>query len=53
MGFRRESVESAGDSGLSDRRPTQAYLHSMSRRDSVDRESPEDLVLSALAAGNS
>jgi hypothetical protein len=51
MGFRRESVESAGDSGLSDRRPTQAYLNSMSRR--PEGESPEDLVLSALAAGNS
>jgi peroxiredoxin len=44
-------VESAVGSGPSDRRATQAYLNSTSRR--PEGEGPEDTVLSALAVGNS
>jgi hypothetical protein len=51
MGCRRESVESAGGSGPSHRRATQAYLNSTSRR--PEGEGPEDAVLSTLAVGNS
>jgi hypothetical protein len=50
MGSRRESVETVG-SGLSDRRATQGYLNSASRR--PEGEGPEDAVLSTLAVGNS
>jgi hypothetical protein len=51
MGCRHESVESAVGSGPSDRRPTQAYLNSTSRR--PEGEGPEDAVLSTLVVGNS
>jgi hypothetical protein len=51
MNSRRESVESAGDSGSSDWRATKPYSNSMSR--SPQGEDPEDSVLSALVVANS